>query len=410
MKRQLLLAATLYAVAIGCETPPASEVRHVESEVGMVPQELAVTLEETVRPVPHFAGGFSVPRGGTSLVLRSDEPTGKARYVHTVWDYMTRRAGGSVREREQYLPAAALSADGKLMAFGYGMLTIVKLPSGEVYGRVFEPHEDRMVRPVFHPDNARILCTSSSEIHIFHLAHLEGFHTKEPYRVFYGHHGAHRPLHVTLSSDGRLALSGDGRGAAIVWEVDTLQIVQRLPRALQRRYLPPRGPVTFGLSDAPAVPDEEPQPSPLQPGVDIWALAFFPDDSKVVVAEYEYAGVSVYDVSTGRRLARYEVADKNERANSLAVTPDGRYIVIGTWTPVVWDWQHNRVVAKLVGHRETDRTGQKSPEQMPHGGCVSVTVTTDGKRIITGGIDGTLRFWRLNQATDDGGKSEVRSH
>lgn len=65
---------------------------------------------------------------------------------------------------------------------------------------------------------------------------------------------------------------------------------------------------------------------------------------------------------------------------SLDVTPDGRRAISGSEdsTAIVWDLTRGQQVAQLTGHRE---------------GISSVRLSADGKLVVTGSWDGTLRVW-----------------
>ena len=68
--------------------------------------------------------------------------------------------------------------------------------------------------------------------------------------------------------------------------------------------------------------------------------------------------------------------------NSVAVSPDGRYIVSGSWdrTVAVWDLDSGSLIHQLSGHR--DRVW-------------SVVVSPDGRHIVSGSLDGTVAVWDL---------------
>jgi WD40 repeat protein len=68
--------------------------------------------------------------------------------------------------------------------------------------------------------------------------------------------------------------------------------------------------------------------------------------------------------------------------HSVALTPDGRWAVSGSWdcTLRVWDLQHGQSVRILEGHT---------------GWVNAVAVTPDGSRAISAASDGTLRMWDL---------------
>ena len=64
----------------------------------------------------------------------------------------------------------------------------------------------------------------------------------------------------------------------------------------------------------------------------------------------------------------------------MAVTPDGRYIVSGSWdqTVRVWERDTGKEVQKLTGHQIL---------------VWSVAVTPDGRYIVSGSDDMTVRVW-----------------
>jgi WD40 repeat protein len=83
---------------------------------------------------------------------------------------------------------------------------------------------------------------------------------------------------------------------------------------------------------------------------------------------------SLYEV---RRLTGHQAA-----VTSVAVTPDGRYVVSGSedQTVRVWELATGKEVRRLTGHL---------------GDVESVAVTPDGRYILSGGDDTTLRLWEL---------------
>ena len=72
--------------------------------------------------------------------------------------------------------------------------------------------------------------------------------------------------------------------------------------------------------------------------------------------------------------------------SSVAVTPDGRYIVSGGGlldkTVRVWERDTGKEVQRLTGHQS---------------GVLSVAVTPDGRYIVSGSHDKTVRVWSIEQ-------------
>ena len=85
---------------------------------------------------------------------------------------------------------------------------------------------------------------------------------------------------------------------------------------------------------------------------------------------------------------------------SICYTPDGRRIVLGSndATVKVWDLQSGQEVLTLRGHA---------------GRVWSVALSPDGQRIVSGGADGTIRVWNSQSGqvilTIKGGTGDVPS-
>jgi WD40 repeat protein len=67
---------------------------------------------------------------------------------------------------------------------------------------------------------------------------------------------------------------------------------------------------------------------------------------------------------------------------AVAVTPDGRQVVSGSWddTVRVWDLASGQPVRTLTGHT---------------GAVDAVAVTPDGRQVVSGSSDHTVRVWDL---------------
>ncbi|GAA3455985.1 WD40 repeat domain-containing protein [Dactylosporangium matsuzakiense] len=91
-----------------------------------------------------------------------------------------------------------------------------------------------------------------------------------------------------------------------------------------------------------------------------------------------FEGFRLWNVRSGELLRAWP-ADLH--ADAVAFTPDGRY-AIGTDPRAihVWDVHSGREVRTLRGHRR---------------GVRSLAVTPDGRHLLTGGYDGTARYWEL---------------
>jgi WD40 repeat protein len=107
----------------------------------------------------------------------------------------------------------------------------------------------------------------------------------------------------------------------------------------------------------------------------IWALAWSPDGTRIVSASVDKT-VRVWDAETGELL--YDIVQPYELF-STAWSSDGRWIATGGWGEVVViEAASGSVVRRLRGHAQPIEAVAWSP---------------DGSVLLSGGDDGTVRFW-----------------
>jgi WD40 repeat protein len=83
----------------------------------------------------------------------------------------------------------------------------------------------------------------------------------------------------------------------------------------------------------------------------------------------------------------HTLAGHSHTVGTVAVTPDGRHIVSGSWdrTVRVWDLESGTLLRIMEGHTE---------------GVTGVFVTRDARHIISASKDGTLKVWSLVAGTE----------
>jgi WD40 repeat protein len=81
----------------------------------------------------------------------------------------------------------------------------------------------------------------------------------------------------------------------------------------------------------------------------------------------------------GARVRRF---GQHERGVSVAVTPDGQYVVSGSRDKTVrlWELATGKEVRRFTGHEDA---------------VLSVAVTPDGQYVVSGSSDKTVRLWEL---------------
>jgi WD40 repeat protein len=109
------------------------------------------------------------------------------------------------------------------------------------------------------------------------------------------------------------------------------------------------------------------------------SVAVSPDGRYVVSGSLDQT-VAVWDLATGTRI-RW-LTGNQAAVNSVAVSPDGRRIILGCQdnTVTVWDLESGSQIHRLTGHDDW---------------VWSVAVSPDGRRIISGSQDDIVAVWDL---------------
>jgi len=78
----------------------------------------------------------------------------------------------------------------------------------------------------------------------------------------------------------------------------------------------------------------------------------------------------------------YTLPGHSSFVNSLAISPDGKILVSGSWdkTIKIWNLETGALIGTLTGH--SDRVN-------------SVAISSDGKMLVSGSSDETIKFWNL---------------
>jgi WD40 repeat protein len=112
---------------------------------------------------------------------------------------------------------------------------------------------------------------------------------------------------------------------------------------------------------------------------DVRAVAFSRDGKRLVSASRDET-VRIWDVATGEEV---KVIRVGEPLAAVALSPDGRYVLVGTLgasSIVRLDLKSEKAVVSLPGHLNR---------------VMGVCFTRDGKRAVSASQDGTLRIWDM---------------
>lgn len=111
------------------------------------------------------------------------------------------------------------------------------------------------------------------------------------------------------------------------------------------------------------------------------ALVYLADGRSLAVGEGvpgKSGAVRVFDVKSGQQIHSFD--EPKEVVYSLALSPDGKYLVAGAAdsSAYVWSVTDKKLVATLTGHA---------------GWVLGVSFSADGKLLATAGADNSLRLW-----------------
>lgn len=193
------------------------------------------------------------------------------------------------------------------------------------------------------PDGKQVVTRAWKTIKIWDLTLIQ---KKSKIKSLIKHDGSVQALAIT--PDGKQAISGDGNGTIIIWDIDSQKPLKTLPGGYNG----------------------------------IKAIAVTPDGQKFVSTfvsgEGSYKGVQIWNFHNTKKLFGNCRAEKE--VETVAITPDSKYIVSGIYNSVmIWDLESQTIFRELY---DTDLRP-----------ITSVVITPDGKYIIAGTVGNLLFIW-----------------
>lgn len=327
---------------------------------------------------------------------------GDARQAQ-LWDAATGKRVRTFEGHQSEVTAVAFSPDGTLLftgdAKGHGRLWRVE--TGEVLHKL-EGHTRRISAATFTPDGRRVLTASSdktvSQWDVASGREVRDEIIKHPDSV----------LSIALSPDGTRVVTCCVDRNVRVWDLAS--------RTLERTFGPfPEIIHSVSISSDGnrllTVQSEErtvrqwdlvtgqeqqiPQAdNGLGPVLDlkrsgglVWAAVFAPADEILTVGGSD---ARLWDLKTGRERITFS---PHATVASVSFSPDGRWIVTGSWdnSAKIWDAAKGTAVLKLIGeHQGFVNSAQFSP---------------NGRQVLTASDDGTAKLWEWTLPAANAGEA-----
>jgi len=247
--------------------------------------------------------------------------------------------------------------------------------------RVFEGHRGMVSHVSLTPDGRRAV--SASEDNTLRIWDLD---SGQCIRTLEGHRGG--IYNVSLTPDGRRAVSASDDGTLRIWNLDTGQCLHTLAGHSLRICH-----VSLTLDGRKAVSASEDKTLRIwdvETGKCLYTLeghrdgvchvSLSPDGSRAV-SGCEDGTFSIWDMDTGECL--HSLAGRCSLVRHISITPDGRRAVTAIFGGhlMIWDLDTGECLRSISGHMD---------------GIDHVSITPDGRRAVSSSDDGTLRIWDLD--------------
>ncbi|TFK35295.1 hypothetical protein BDQ12DRAFT_572061, partial [Crucibulum laeve] len=329
------------------------------------------------------------------------------------WHYLQ----GIIRGHENLVGSVAFSADGRRIVSGSDDQTI-RLWDAETQQPIGEPlcgHENSVRSVAFSADGRHIVSGSYDQ-----TIRLWDAETRKPIgEPLRGHENSNSVNSVSFSADGRHIVSGSDDQTIRLWDAETHQPIGE-PLRGHKNWVNSvafsadgrcivsgsddqtlRLSVSFSADGRHIVSGSDDQTIRLwnaetqQPigeplcghEYSVRSVSFSADGRRIVSGSYDQT-IRLWDAETqqhiGEPLRAHEnwpLRGHNNSVNSVAFSADGRHIVSGSddQTVRLWDAETQQPIGEpLCGHEYSVR---------------SVAFTADGQRIVSGSDDQTIRLW-----------------
>ncbi len=326
--------------------------------------------------------GASFSPDGKQIVSGSWDNTIK------VWDVEPRQETSTLRGHRYAVRGLAYSKDGKWIASASEDDTVrIWDAATGLQNRVLIGHTGSVFSVDFSPDGRQLVSGSGD-----HTVRIWDVSSGLQIRVLTGHRGSVNC--VGFSPDGQRIVSGGDDQTIKVWEFDTGQLAFTLSGhqkgVLDVRYSPTGKCIVSGSRDGSAIvwdAETGKQQFELQGhDDDVQCLSFSPHGEHVITGSRDKT-VRVWNVDTGRTVLTLK--GHTDAVWAVSFSPDGTRIVSGSY-----EGRGNPGELKIWNAV----SGQELLGQNSDGLCLAFSPY--GKRLLSGGGDGTIKIWDASQKQD----------
>ncbi len=347
------------------------------------------SYHQTDFPLLSFTGHS---RGVTSVAIAPDGRTalsGSEDKTLKLWDLATGVELRTYTGHSDAVNSVAIAPDGRTALSGSEdkTLKLWDLAGGKEL-RTFTGHSDRVTGVAIAPDNRTALSGSEDKtLKLWDLA------SGKELRTFTGHSDA--VTCVAISPDGRTALSGSGDKTLKLWDLASgreLRTFAGHSSWVRSVAIAPGGRaalsadgVTLKLWDLAG--GKELRTFTGHTGA-VFSVAIAPDGRTALSSSGDKT-LRLWDLASGKELRTF--TGHSGWARCVAIAPDGRTALSGSSEHKVID-QHLDNTLKLW-----DLTSRKEPRTLAGhlSGVTSVAIAPDGRTALSGSWDKTLRLWDL---------------
>jgi WD40 repeat protein len=318
--------------------------------------------------------------------------TGSEDETIRLWDVASGKELQTIKGHVNAVLALAFSPDGKILASG-GFDHAVHLWDVATGAAVLpqQGHQAPVSSVVFSPDGTRLYSASEDR-----TVRSWDVGTGKEVGEFTGHQGAVHHLAVPADGSKLASLTGSGSDRfTTIWNTETRHLLsqprlanacilslafspdsKQLDVAVGQPHLDRLERCRLFLLDATTGKENR---TCAGPASDVRKVIFSPDGKRLVSVGILDSTIRVWDIAKETEVCRMRA--RAEAANSVAISPDGTTVALGSddGTIDLWDATSGKEKGKLAGHR--------------HSACTQLVFSPEGKHLASAGSDSTIRLW-----------------